>query len=494
MTVCESTPPRLDEAEDRNPDVPNGLEEDCRDDYDSEKEEVEYRGLNDMWSLIRTEPRPDSSEAFGSLLAGKGGNLNSNSKSSWDLSTPAKPYVPYSRTRSTLSNDSLQLCTEGLGCESCDGLSCCSTPLVSDDEEESRFEEEEKEENSCLEVQNHAVRPQAAAARTFPPPLTSVSRCSTSYMRSYKKDGRFVLQAVKAPSQNYLQTYREGGRLKMQLLSRTEEAEDDDDEEDYSSTSESEEIDGEDEIEDAAESCSDNCDLGKRSELEATIQEFSPVKFKSGNGNKDAEPRDFPSSEKVWRVQLCIQDYSAMKNYCAFAFKIFSNIVLNSSLKVGKSDEDSSLFREPLIRDSGEVVKNGVVEIKFAACDLKQGKLLNEGKSANANSEASESKSPVKGSMSPDLNVYSGWRSELIARKMFKGSQNLQKAPSLLNYPVNRIKYADVVNLNVNVNVNVNESCALQKLRLKELGFGPRCQEAKSLCIWESPHCVATSS
>eukprot|EP01018_Ginkgo_biloba_P035038 Gb_33610 [translate_table: standard] len=52
--------------------------------------------------------------------------------------------------------------------------------------------------------------------------------------------------------------------------------------------------------------------------------------------------------------------------------------MLNSSFKVGKCDDDTGLFRETLIRDSKEVVKNGVIEIKLIVVDLKQGRLVNE--------------------------------------------------------------------------------------------------------------------
>ncbi|GLJ37102.1 hypothetical protein SUGI_0752090 [Cryptomeria japonica] len=188
-------------------------------DYLKEKEENEVS--QDMWSLMKPEPRGD---AFASLLAGDGGKdykFDAKFAAPWDLVAP-KPYVPLARSRSSLSNDSLQLCTEGLGCESCDCLSEIADKNLPQDEEievpfeEEENEEEEEEEVEELEEKNHP-------ARSFPPPLHSLCASSAAHLRSFKKDGRFVLQSVKAPLLNFLHSHREGGRLQMHLVSTTED-------------------------------------------------------------------------------------------------------------------------------------------------------------------------------------------------------------------------------------------------------------------------------
>ena len=69
-----------------------------------------------MWSLIKPNLQANT---FSSLLSGAPGNATAMP---WDLVSSK----PYGRSHSSLSNDSLQLCIDGLRCESSDFLINCS--------------------------------------------------------------------------------------------------------------------------------------------------------------------------------------------------------------------------------------------------------------------------------------------------------------------------------------------------------------------------------
>ncbi|KAF7101444.1 hypothetical protein CFC21_102789 [Triticum aestivum] len=153
------------------------------------------------------------------------------------LHTPAKAKAgyPVPTARRSMSHESLSLCTESLGCETGtrgDFLDLASllyapppTSHQTDDAVAADFfsplalqeDDEEEEEVTIREVQYHRARPQ----RAFPPPLTSMSRRRGDdagpclRVRSLRRDGRLVLEAVAAKPQGYLHAQREDGRLKL---------------------------------------------------------------------------------------------------------------------------------------------------------------------------------------------------------------------------------------------------------------------------------------
>ncbi|GMH11129.1 hypothetical protein Nepgr_012970 [Nepenthes gracilis] len=123
---------------------------------------------------------------------------------------------------SSMNSDSLHLCTEGLGFESLDdvedlkkdvnnGTSNCESKIV---------------EKVC--VGNHSAtagnylspgqyKTAKSCGRAFPPPLSFIGRSGKpgACFKSYRKDGRFVLQEVRNSSQEYLRACREDGRLRL---------------------------------------------------------------------------------------------------------------------------------------------------------------------------------------------------------------------------------------------------------------------------------------
>uniref|UniRef100_A0A0C9S5L5 TSA: Wollemia nobilis Ref_Wollemi_Transcript_18852_2051 transcribed RNA sequence n=1 Tax=Wollemia nobilis TaxID=56998 RepID=A0A0C9S5L5_9CONI len=429
-----------------------------------------------MWSFIRPEPPADG---FAALLAGNGGKeVKENARSSWDMAPP-KAYVPLARSRSSLSNDSLQRCTEGLGCESCDGLtdsapSSESSSVILDDylsvdEEEEEAEDEEEEisffdvnEEKNLEEEEGELNLQTSLRpRSFPPPLPSLSASSASHMRSFKKDGRFVLQSVKVPSQNYLHSFREGGRLKMQLVNRPEE--------DFpfhqaASLNKPENRFVQEEREEEKE------DDGGGGGSELVEEECSNYKVPVPD-----KCSDFPPLQE-W--ELLPENFpTEMKNL---------NAVTNSFPNF----------------HNNEIGKENAARETKGACNLSLQRCKSEGnKSTIAKSigdtEILETKTSPKATSCTGscFNVYNGWRTELAEQNSSVFCQNWQKAQCLPNYPVNKLKYTEATKSS-NANLNVNESCIHsrpQKYRVNDLGLG-RCHEPKSLPVWGKSPCIATSS
>ncbi|KAI4992675.1 hypothetical protein ZWY2020_060040 [Hordeum vulgare] len=142
---------------------------------------------------------------------------------------------PMATVRRSMSQESLSICTESLGCETGtrgdfldlasllyapptthqtdDAVDFFSPPVLQDDDDE----EEATGELTLKAVQYHRARPQ----RAFPPPLPSMSRRGgydagpCLRVRSHRRNGRLVLEAVAAKPQGYLHAQREGGRLKL---------------------------------------------------------------------------------------------------------------------------------------------------------------------------------------------------------------------------------------------------------------------------------------
>jgi hypothetical protein len=152
------------------------------------------------------------------------------------LPTPAKASYPMPPRRS-MSNESLDLCTESLGSETgthgdfldqAAVMACLyqttddSSPALSDSFPPPALQEEEEGQDETAageltEVQYHRARPQ----RAFPPPLPSMSRRRGDgagpclRMLPHRRDGRLVVEAVAVKPQGYLHARRQGGRLRL---------------------------------------------------------------------------------------------------------------------------------------------------------------------------------------------------------------------------------------------------------------------------------------
>ncbi|KAK7404877.1 hypothetical protein VNO78_05906 [Psophocarpus tetragonolobus] len=203
----------------------------------NKKEEQEKSGAFDMWS---------------SIVSLKG-------KDEISKSLPVTPYVHplVKRSKSCLSEKSLEICTESLGSETgSDGLlfasyTCSSETGVAEEEGkivEQVYEEEEKEKEQELCNYASVVATKKASAspqRAFPPPLPSLTHHQAGpsvHMRSHRDNGRLVLEAVSVPSHNNFSIQRQDGRLLL-TFSNHQEEEEEEEEEDEEEEEEEEEND-----------------------------------------------------------------------------------------------------------------------------------------------------------------------------------------------------------------------------------------------------------
>lgn len=115
------------------------------------------------------------------------------------------------RYPSTLSEKSLELCTENLGSET--GTDTFERGIF----ELSSFESEAG--NSPTRGQQKPRQlfgARKANSRSFPPPLTTMSGSESLRVRPHREDGRLIIKAVKAPSTHYnFQAERSHGRLRL---------------------------------------------------------------------------------------------------------------------------------------------------------------------------------------------------------------------------------------------------------------------------------------
>ncbi|KAJ4971463.1 hypothetical protein NE237_004562 [Protea cynaroides] len=181
--------------------------------------------------------RPGLSDIWGSILSQKSGD---SSKSS------SAPYIHplMKRSKSLLSQKSLEVCTESLGSETgSEGFSSYPSSETSNFEDKSAEEEQSTKETEELSSQTVTLVKEKeelegtrkSLPRSFPPPLPSLARREGPgfLMQSHRRDGRLVLEAVPVASYNYFQAERHGGRLRLNFINKAsaESMETDDDKE-----------------------------------------------------------------------------------------------------------------------------------------------------------------------------------------------------------------------------------------------------------------------
>ncbi|KAF1897340.1 hypothetical protein Lal_00035043 [Lupinus albus] len=200
----------------------------------SEDEAEAERERLEIWSSIQRNKKeeqqkggPGAFDMWNSLVSLKDNNEISKS-------LPASPYIHplVKRTKSCLSEKSLEICTENLGSETgSDGL-FSSYPSETEEEKEGHHQQqvEEKEDKLTIEETKYNFGGSAAAtkkyslsSRSFPPPLPSLS--SSLHMRTHRVNGRLVLEAVSVPSNNNFCVQRQNGRLVLTFANHEEEEE-----------------------------------------------------------------------------------------------------------------------------------------------------------------------------------------------------------------------------------------------------------------------------
>ncbi|XP_027925745.1 protein FANTASTIC FOUR 3-like [Vigna unguiculata] len=120
---------------------------------------------------------------------------------------------------SSLSSESLQLCTEGLGFESSDDVEDLKDGT---NESWERFKEKEG-----------VKRYVSSRVSEYPPPISSIGRSGRPWVcfKSYRSEGRFVLEEIRIPTHEFLHACREDGRLKLNFVHPDDELSEEEEEE-----------------------------------------------------------------------------------------------------------------------------------------------------------------------------------------------------------------------------------------------------------------------
>lgn len=201
----------------------------------------EPRSQFDIWSSIQEEvakkkeldhQKQGQFDIWSSIIHQKSQEITDNK--------PLPP--PYihplvKKSASSLTEKSLEICTESLGSETgSDGFSSYPASESGDDDKETEQEQQERVEQSLsfafeamsIPKYNYVVgrKPlaQQRQQRSFPPPIPSRGNGASSIrMQSRRDNGRLVLEAVSVPSTNNFLAQRQNGRLVLTFVNSTEQ-------------------------------------------------------------------------------------------------------------------------------------------------------------------------------------------------------------------------------------------------------------------------------
>ncbi|CAL0304012.1 unnamed protein product [Lupinus luteus] len=181
------------------------------------------------------EPSPPSSCSCPSLTKIEHGKVSDTNQ------TPFSPYVPNtpitnhtnivshrksSDSFTSLNSESLNLCTEGLGSESSDGVEDLKGEI------NEWWQTEKEKEGGDVNNNKHSYgecRTRSKVNGEYPPPISCIGRSGKPWVsfRSYRNNGRFILRGIRIPTQELLHAHREDGRLMLHFVEPDEEEYDD---------------------------------------------------------------------------------------------------------------------------------------------------------------------------------------------------------------------------------------------------------------------------
>lgn len=217
---------------------------------EEDQEELRRPGQDEVWMSIQSgkqkEEKATSGWTWDSILTQKNGE-EEQSKENQNQPPYIHPLVK--RSTSSLSEKSLEICTESLGSETgSDGFSSYPPSEASDLDEEKQQSQQQQSYNNSMEedleikfvkyndnnnnnYSNRKIMQQQS--RSFPPPLPSLAvreDGASLHMHCHRQNGRLVLEAVSVPSQNYFHAQRQDGRLLLTLISNPSSSTQDHDE------------------------------------------------------------------------------------------------------------------------------------------------------------------------------------------------------------------------------------------------------------------------
>ncbi|XP_074293966.1 uncharacterized protein LOC141621203 [Silene latifolia] len=167
----------------------------------------------------------------------------------------AKSSNEYRRHR---RNESLQLCTEGIGSESLDYVEDLKVEFPGtwlDYNKNDRENDHGKNNSNCKmnargnsgDQYRRRGRRRTTNGMTFPPPISCIGKTGKPgvWFQSSRQDGRFILQEIKIPTYERFHASREDGRLRLCFIQQSDE-EDDNDADDDDGNDASEAVDKDD--------------------------------------------------------------------------------------------------------------------------------------------------------------------------------------------------------------------------------------------------------
>ncbi|PWA99599.1 protein FAF-like, chloroplastic [Artemisia annua] len=118
---------------------------------------------------------------------------------------------------SSMSSETLSICTEGLGFESFDDVEEVMNEGYVKEEctERAGFDRKTFARYKDLHLSGCGKRSRITGAK-LPPPIGKPWVC----LKSFRENGRFILKEVKIPTQELLYACREDGRLKLRFIQR----------------------------------------------------------------------------------------------------------------------------------------------------------------------------------------------------------------------------------------------------------------------------------
>lgn len=203
------------------------------DDFPTSEEEDE---ADEIWASIQRDKNAVQEagkqvDVWNSILLSTNNN-DKQAEGSKDQQS-STPYVHplVKRSKSSLSQRSLQICTESLGSET--GSEGFSSDSPSSDEEDNNkedrtgtmvvqsFEEEVPIVANKYSVSSYYCDKKSSPSRSFPPPIPSLS--PSLRMQSHRQNGRLVLEAVSVPTKTNFHAQRQDGRLVLTFVKKDEQ-------------------------------------------------------------------------------------------------------------------------------------------------------------------------------------------------------------------------------------------------------------------------------
>ncbi|CAA7061094.1 unnamed protein product [Microthlaspi erraticum] len=131
------------------------------------------------------------------------------------------------REKTSAESSSLQLCTEGLGSESYYDLEDgkVNVNVNCNGNGQGDVDDEIKVKGKDNGSSDEELGPRRRERREYPPAMTRMS------FKTYREEGRLVLEEVRIPRREFLRASREDGRLRLKLVQPEDEEDDEDEEE-----------------------------------------------------------------------------------------------------------------------------------------------------------------------------------------------------------------------------------------------------------------------